>query len=65
MAAVGGAGGDSVDSSGDRDQLRLLGLLVGTQGVAGVSQVALNYLATASDFGKALGWSSGLAILYL
>ncbi|KAF0889627.1 hypothetical protein E2562_030113 [Oryza meyeriana var. granulata] len=31
----------------------------------GVSQVALNYLATASDLGKTLGWSSGLAILYL
>ncbi|KAL6905978.1 hypothetical protein ACP4OV_003579 [Aristida adscensionis] len=31
----------------------------------GVSQEALNYLATASDLGKALGWSSGLALLYL
>ncbi|KAL6870572.1 hypothetical protein ACP4OV_014420 [Aristida adscensionis] len=31
----------------------------------GVSQEALNCLATASDLGKALGWSSGLAILYL
>lgn len=33
--------------------------------VLGVSQVQLNYLATASDLGKALGWSSGLALLYL
>ncbi|KAJ1273708.1 hypothetical protein BS78_05G005500 [Paspalum vaginatum] len=31
----------------------------------GVSQEALNYLATASDLGKALGWSSGLALLYM
>ncbi|KAL5206287.1 hypothetical protein ABZP36_034496 [Zizania latifolia] len=31
----------------------------------GVSQEALNYLATASDLGKVLGWSSGLALLYL
>ena len=31
----------------------------------GVSQEALNYLATASDMGKALGWSSGLALLYM
>ncbi|OAY73555.1 Protein NUCLEAR FUSION DEFECTIVE 4 [Ananas comosus] len=31
----------------------------------GISQVQLNYLATASDLGKALGWSSGLALLYL
>lgn len=30
-----------------------------------ISQVQLNYLATASDLGKALGWSSGLALLYL
>ncbi|WOK91316.1 protein NUCLEAR FUSION DEFECTIVE 4 [Canna indica] len=30
----------------------------------GISQVQLNYLATASDLGKALGWSSGLALLY-
>ncbi|XP_062202275.1 LOW QUALITY PROTEIN: protein NUCLEAR FUSION DEFECTIVE 4-like [Phragmites australis] len=29
----------------------------------GISQEALNYLATASDLGKALGWSSGLALL--
>ncbi|KAG9133426.1 hypothetical protein Leryth_013242 [Lithospermum erythrorhizon] len=28
----------------------------------GLSQVQLNYLATASDFGKALGWCSGLAL---
>ncbi|KAL8138832.1 hypothetical protein V2J09_004833 [Rumex salicifolius] len=33
--------------------------------VLGISQVQLNYLATASDFGKAVGWSSGLALLYL
>lgn len=31
----------------------------------GVPQVQLNYLATASDLGKALGWSSGLALNYL
>lgn len=31
----------------------------------GVSQEALNNLATASDLGKALGWSSGLALLYM
>uniref|UniRef100_A0A0D3HH90 Nodulin-like domain-containing protein n=1 Tax=Oryza barthii TaxID=65489 RepID=A0A0D3HH90_9ORYZ len=31
----------------------------------GVSQEALNYLATASDLGKALGWSSGLALIHL
>ncbi|XP_034568522.1 uncharacterized protein [Setaria viridis] len=31
----------------------------------GISQGALNYLATASDLGKALGWSSGLALLYM
>jgi hypothetical protein len=31
----------------------------------GVSQQSLNYLATASDLGKALGWSSGLALLYM
>lgn len=31
----------------------------------GISQVQLNYLATASDLGKALGWSSGLALMYL
>nr|XP_016490255.1 PREDICTED: protein NUCLEAR FUSION DEFECTIVE 4-like [Nicotiana tabacum] len=32
--------------------------------VLGISQVQLNYLATASDLGKALGWSSGLALMY-
>jgi hypothetical protein len=31
----------------------------------GISQEALNCLATASDLGKALGWSSGLALLYM
>jgi len=31
----------------------------------GVSQEALNYLATASDLGKALGWSSGLTLLHM
>lgn len=33
--------------------------------VLGVSQVQLNYLAVASDLGKAFGWSSGLALMYL
>lgn len=33
--------------------------------VLGISQVQLNYLAVASDLGKALGWSSGLALIYL
>ncbi|XP_059275417.1 protein NUCLEAR FUSION DEFECTIVE 4-like [Lycium ferocissimum] len=33
--------------------------------VLGISQVQLNYLATASDLGKALGWSSGLALMYM
>ncbi|KAJ6854234.1 uncharacterized protein M6B38_102015 [Iris pallida] len=33
--------------------------------VMGISQVQLNYLATASDLGKVFGWSSGLALLYL
>ncbi|KAI3979457.1 hypothetical protein MKX01_001649 [Papaver californicum] len=33
--------------------------------VLGISQVQLNYLATASDLGKLFGWSSGLALLYL
>ncbi|KAL2524030.1 Major facilitator superfamily protein [Abeliophyllum distichum] len=33
--------------------------------VLGVSQVQLNYLATASDLGKVFGWSSGLALMYL
>ncbi|MCL7030393.1 hypothetical protein MKW94_019097 [Papaver nudicaule] len=32
--------------------------------VLGISQVQLNYLATASDLGKVFGWSSGLALLY-
>ncbi|KAK2661961.1 hypothetical protein Ddye_000535 [Dipteronia dyeriana] len=32
--------------------------------VLGISQVQLNYLATASDLGKVLGWSSGLALIY-
>ncbi|KAF6169433.1 hypothetical protein GIB67_021436 [Kingdonia uniflora] len=32
--------------------------------VLGISQLQLNYLATASDLGKALGWSSGLALMY-
>ncbi|KAK9276218.1 hypothetical protein L1049_005749 [Liquidambar formosana] len=30
----------------------------------GISQVQLNYLAVASDLGKAFGWSSGLALMY-
>lgn len=30
-----------------------------------VSQQSLSYLATASDLGKAFGWSSGLALLHL
>ncbi|XP_020236198.2 protein NUCLEAR FUSION DEFECTIVE 4 [Cajanus cajan] len=29
-----------------------------------ISQVQLNYLATASDIGKLFGWSSGLALMY-
>ncbi|KAK3038199.1 hypothetical protein RJ639_029639 [Escallonia herrerae] len=33
--------------------------------VLGVSQVQLNYLAVASDLGKAFGWSSGLALMYM
>ena len=33
--------------------------------ILGISQVQLNYLAVASDLGKAFGWSSGLALLYL
>ncbi|XP_041029042.1 protein NUCLEAR FUSION DEFECTIVE 4-like [Juglans microcarpa x Juglans regia] len=32
--------------------------------VLGISQVQLNYLAVASDLGKAFGWSSGLALKY-
>ncbi|KAL5077738.1 hypothetical protein RYX36_016722 [Vicia faba] len=30
-----------------------------------ISQVQLNYLATASDLGKVFGWSSGLTLMYL
>ncbi|XP_011626992.1 protein NUCLEAR FUSION DEFECTIVE 4 [Amborella trichopoda] len=33
--------------------------------VLGISQVQLNYLAVASDLGKALAWSSGFALLHL
>ncbi|XP_057766805.1 protein NUCLEAR FUSION DEFECTIVE 4-like [Salvia miltiorrhiza] len=33
--------------------------------VLGVSQVQLNYLATASDLGKAVGWSSGVALMWM
>lgn len=33
--------------------------------VLGISQVQLNYLATASDLGKVFGWSSGLALMYV
>ncbi|KAK6116933.1 hypothetical protein DH2020_049308 [Rehmannia glutinosa] len=33
--------------------------------ILGVSQVQLNYLATASDLGKAVGWSSGLALMWM
>ncbi|KAL8244637.1 hypothetical protein R6Q59_010895 [Mikania micrantha] len=33
--------------------------------VLAVSQMQLNYLATASDLGKAFGWSSGLALMHL
>lgn len=29
-----------------------------------ISQIQLNYLAVASDMGKVLGWSSGIALLY-
>ncbi|KAI4327927.1 hypothetical protein L6164_020336 [Bauhinia variegata] len=32
--------------------------------VLNISQVQLNYLATASDMGKVFGWSSGLALMY-
>ncbi|KAL1204965.1 Protein NUCLEAR FUSION DEFECTIVE 4 [Cardamine amara subsp. amara] len=32
--------------------------------VLGISQVRLNYLAVASDLGKAFGWSSGIALDY-
>lgn len=31
----------------------------------GISQLQLNYLAVASDLGKAFGWSSGLALMYM
>jgi hypothetical protein len=30
-----------------------------------ISQVQLNYLATANDMGKVFGWSSGLALMHL
>ncbi|CAN6927948.1 unnamed protein product, partial [Brassica oleracea] len=30
----------------------------------GVSQSRLNYMAVASDLGKALGWSSGFVVAY-
>ena len=30
-----------------------------------ISQLQLNYLATASDMGKVFGWSSGLALIHL
>lgn len=33
--------------------------------VLGISQLHLNYLSLASDLGKALGWCSGLSLLYL
>ncbi|XP_059651750.1 protein NUCLEAR FUSION DEFECTIVE 4-like [Cornus florida] len=33
--------------------------------VLGISQVQLNYLAVASDMGKAFGWCSGVSLLYL
>ncbi|XP_047971102.1 protein NUCLEAR FUSION DEFECTIVE 4-like [Salvia hispanica] len=33
--------------------------------VLGISQVQLNYLATASDLGKAVGWSSGVALMWM
>ena len=32
--------------------------------VLNISQVQLNYLATANDMGKLFGWSSGLALMY-
>ncbi|KAL0407928.1 UNVERIFIED_CONTAM: protein NUCLEAR FUSION defective [Sesamum radiatum] len=47
-----------------RDEFRL-SAYSGDEGVLGVSQVQLNYLATASDLGKAVGWSSGLALMWL
>ncbi|TKY70164.1 NUCLEAR FUSION DEFECTIVE 4 [Spatholobus suberectus] len=33
--------------------------------VLNISQLQLNYLATANDMGKVFGWSSGLALMYL
>lgn len=33
--------------------------------VLGISQLELNYLSVASDMGKAFGWCSGLALLYM
>ncbi|EEF38350.1 conserved hypothetical protein [Ricinus communis] len=33
--------------------------------VLGISQVQLNYLAMASDMGKAFGWGSGLCLMHL
>ncbi|KAI9083919.1 hypothetical protein K1719_034177 [Acacia pycnantha] len=33
--------------------------------VLGISQIQLNYLATANDMGKLFGWSSGLALAHL
>uniref|UniRef100_M1BVV0 Nodulin-like domain-containing protein n=1 Tax=Solanum tuberosum TaxID=4113 RepID=M1BVV0_SOLTU len=32
--------------------------------VLGISQVQLNYLSMASDFGKAFGWCSGVSLTY-
>ncbi|KAK4372267.1 hypothetical protein RND71_007651 [Anisodus tanguticus] len=32
--------------------------------VLGISQVQLNYLSMASDFGKAFGWCSGVSLMY-
>ncbi|KAM1706009.1 hypothetical protein ACFXTH_027983 [Malus domestica] len=32
--------------------------------VLGISQVQLNYLSVASDMGKALGWCSGVSLMY-
>lgn len=32
--------------------------------VLGISQLQLNYLSMASDMGKALGWCSGVSLLY-
>ncbi|KAL9678725.1 hypothetical protein QQ045_016574 [Rhodiola kirilowii] len=33
--------------------------------VLGISQLQLNYLSVASDLGKAFGWCSGVALLYV